>query len=210
MKAIILGGIGTKAKHVLKTVNIYKNKGITPTFYQASGLFGNSLYREKIYTKKSNDIINHIKSDNTPYILHCISGSNWLGYEINSKIQAKSIILESSPIEPSTHCFQNFIKVNYNINISKSVVEFLMNSLEIPTRKDDKFNKWYNNNKPSQNTLILAGAMDKLIDINYIKKEYLSSNSNNKLVIFKNSGHCNISKREYEIYKNILENFISE
>jgi hypothetical protein len=208
MKAIILGGIGTNAKHLLRTTNIYKNKGIKPIFYEADGIFGNNLYRPKKYREKTIDIIRDIEVEKSPYILHCLSGSNWLGYTINSKIPASSIILESSPLEPSIASFQNLIRVNYNMDISRSLVKFGMKTLQIPTDSDSDYHKWYSENKPSHNTLILIGCKDKLIKIDYIKKEYITSNSNNKMILFKKSGHCNISKYEPELYQEVLENFI--
>jgi len=208
MKAIILGGVGTNTKHVLRTTNIYKNIGIKPIFYKADGIFGNNLYRPKKYRKKSIDIIRDIEVEKSPYILHCLSGSNWLGYTINSKIPASSIILESSPLEPSIASFQNFIRVNYNMDISRSLVEIGMKTLQIPNIDTDSyFQKWYSENKPSHNTLILVGCKDKLIKLDYIKKEYIS-NSNNKLILFKKSGHCNISKYEPDLYQEVLEKFL--
>ena len=110
-----------------------------------------------------------------------------------------------------------------------------MNISKIPTNSNQKFNKWYEINKPKNNTLILIGENDNLLDKNYINKEYILNqkicyqadksdmdninsdfnkkykinnkinNKNNKLVIFNNSGHCNISKsNDYDLYKKTI------
>lgn len=207
MKAIILGGVGTSKKSIIRTINIYKNEGIKPFFFEAEGIFGNNLFRPKLYKKKSIDIVKNLKKDES-YILHCFSGSNWLGYTINSKMPANSIILESSPARPSVSSFQNYIKVDYGINFNKSIIQSGMNILQIPIDTSLEFYDWYSRNKPTQNTSILIGEKDKIIDLDYIKSEYISNKSNNKLITFSNSGHCNISKRDSELYRKVLKNVI--
>ena len=231
---IILGGIGTKKTHIKKLIDLYTNLNLNPIFYQAEGVLGNHLYRPKKFKEKSLKIIKKIKNSNEPYIIHSFSGSNWLAYDINSNIAAKSIILESAPITPSYYSFNNFLSVNYNIKVPLNLLKMIMNISEIPTNSNQNFNKWYDINKPKNNTLILIGENDKLLDKNYINKEYINNqkicnnggksdmdninydfykkyisknkihDKNNKLVIFNNSGHCNISKHNYDLYKKTI------
>ena len=58
------------------------------------------------------------------------------------------------------------------------------------------------------NTIIFAGCKDNLINTDYMKRDYISPHSNNELFLFKNSGHCNISKYDYDLYKKVLEEVI--
>lgn len=231
---IILGGIGTKKTHIKKLIDLYTNLNLNPIFYQAEGLLGNHLYRPEKFKAKSLKIIEKIKDNKKPYIIHSFSGSNWLAYDINSHKKAQTIILESSPIIPSYNSFNNFLTINYNIKVPLNLLKLIMNISKIPTFSNKNFNKWYDINKPKNNTLILIGENDKLLDKNYINKEYILDqricyygcksnidnnnnefsnkneiknkihNKNNKLVIFNNSGHCNISKRNYDLYKKTI------
>ena len=231
---IILGGIGTKKTHIKKLIDLYTDLNFNPKFYQAGGVLGNHLYRPEKFKEKSLKIVKKIEISNQPYIIHSFSGSNWLAYDINSYLPAKGIILESAPITPSYNSFNNFLTVNYNIKVPFNLLKLIMNISKIPTNSNQKFNKWYEINKPKNNTLILIGENDNLLDKNYINKEYILNqkicyqadksdmdninsdfnkkykinnkinNKNNKLVIFNNSGHCNISKYDYDLYKKTI------
>ena len=182
MKAIILGGIGTTKKHITRTKMFYKNKGIEPIFYKAGGLFGSDLFRKDKWKDHVNFIIKDIT---TPYFLHCFSGSCFIGYEINSNVNAKAIILESGPTEPTIKNFQNFININYGIKIPYSFIKYGMDTFSIYALDKDEFaNKWYYDNKPKKNVIILAGCKDNLIDLDYINRDYISTESNNKIVLF--------------------------
>lgn len=180
---------------------------MTVTFYEANGVYGNHLYRPSKIVDRSVKIMNGIeKNDN--YILHCISGSNWLGYRIHSKLPAKAIVLESSPITPSEKSFQNFARVNFGIHIPTRILGVGMRVMGIPTDDNIDFHTWYKKNKPSKNVLILTGEDDKLLDHKYIEQEYISEKSNNKLVTFQNSGHCNLAKYNHTLYQSTLENWV--
>ena len=102
-----------------------------------------------------------------------------------------------------------------------------MNILKIPTNSNDNFNQWYSLNKPKNNTLILIGENDKLLNQNYIKDEYINYNKNkintekndnidtknkldNKLVIFNNCGHCNIYKHNNELYNKTITEWLEQ
>lgn len=221
MNAIILGGIGTKNKHIQNLIKLYKDINVNPFFYEAEGIIGNNLYRPNKFKSKQIKIVNQIKEQNRPFIIHSFSGSNWLAYDINKQISSKSIILESSPIIPSYNSFNNFINVNYNIQLPKNILKIIMNILEIPTIEKNEFRNWYQINKPKNNTLILIGENDNLLSQNYIKDNYINYSDNhsdnnsdnkidNKLVIFKNCGHCNIYKHNKEQYNNTITNWIKE
>lgn len=221
MNAIILGGIGTKNKHIQNLIKLYKDINVNPFFYEAEGIIGNNLYRPNKFKSKQIKIVNQIKEQNMPFIIHSFSGSNWLAYDINKEITSKSIILESSPIIPSYNSFNNFINVNYNIQLPKNILKIIMNILEIPTIEKNEFRNWYQINKPKNNTLILIGENDNLLSKNYIEDNYINYSDNhsdnnsdnkidNKLVIFKNCGHCNIYKHNKEQYNNTITNWIKE
>ena len=222
MNAIILGGIGTKSKHVQNLIKLYNDINLTPFFYEAEGIIGNNLYRPNKFKKNRIKIVNEIKEQNKPFIIHSFSGSNWLAYDINKQISSRSIILESSPINPSYNSFNNFINVNYNIQVPKNILKIIMNILEIPTIEKNEFRNWYQNNKPKNNTLILIGENDKLLSKDYINGTYINNSDNklykknvkneldNKLIIFKNCGHCNIYKHNQEEYDYTIKNWIEK
>ena len=221
MTAIILGGIGTRNNHIKNLIKLYQDINLNPIFYEAEGIIGNNLYRPNKFKSKQIKIVNQIKEQNRPFIIHSFSGSNWLAYDINKQISSKSIILESSPIIPSYNSFNNFINVNYNIQLPKNILKIIMNILEIPTIEKNEFRNWYQINKPKNNTLILIGENDNLLSQNYIKDNYINYSDNhsdnnsdnkidNKLVIFKNCGHCNIYKHNKEQYNNTITNWIKE
>ena len=207
MNVVILGGIGTTVRNVKSTISVYKKLGMTVSFHEAIGVCGNHLYRPSKIADRSVKIMNDIeKYDN--YILHCISGSNWLGYKIHSKLPAKAIVLESSPIIPSENSFQNFARVNLGIHIPARILRVGMKVMGVPTDDNIDFHTWYKKNKPSKNVLILTGEDDKLLDHEYIEQEYISEKSNNKLITFQNSGHCNIAKHNHTLYQSTLENWV--
>lgn len=218
---IILGGIGTKKTHIKNLIKLYKNLNLNPIFYQANGILGNHLYKPDKFKIKTLKIIEDLDYKKKPYIIHSFSGSNWLAYDINSHLPAETIILESAPIKPCYYSFNNFLNLNYNIKIPLSILQGFMNILKIPTNSNDNFNQWYNLNKPKNNTLILIGENDKLLNQNYIKKEYIDINEinnninttnklDNKLVIFNNCGHCNIYKHNNDLYNKTITEWLEQ
>ena len=212
MHAIILGGIGMTARHVKSTASVYQQLGMTIAFYEATGLYGNHLCRPHKFTDRSVNIINDI--GNNDYVLHCFSGSNWLGYDIHSKLPANAIVLESSPLTPSDKSFQNYMRVTLGVRIPLPMIRLGLNAIGIPTLDNNEawgeaWKTWYKENKPSKNVLILTGKKDKLLDHTYIEEEYISEDSNNKVITFQNAGHCNLAKQNLELYQRTLKEFLS-
>ena len=70
MQVYILGGLGTKFKHVLKIANIYKTHNIKPTFIENKHL---NYCRRHIYEKNAFNLAEQILETKQPYLIHSIS-----------------------------------------------------------------------------------------------------------------------------------------
>lgn len=221
MNVYIFGGVGTKYKHVSHLIKLYKSMNLNPYFFEAPGLLSSGLFRPKEIDKFSNIYAKLFKDKNKPFIIHSISGSNWLTYDINKKIKANGIIFEAGPISPTIDTLHKYFIFVYNVNIPYFFLEIFMNILNIP--KEDKY--WYNrgkNIKPIKNTLTLIGNQDILIDKNKIYNSFINMNmnkditksininqNNNKLYIFKDTQHSNIYKKNTNNYIKFIKEWFN-
>lgn len=210
MNVYILGGLGTKYFHIAKTISLYNKLGIKSHFYPARGFFANHLFSPRKYKEMSDNIIEDIKKNNTPFILHSMSASCWSSLYINSKVASNKMIFDSGPFEINTGLFRKNINNIFNTNISLKNIEYFMKLLEIPVDINDPWFEEYVSQIPKNDALFLISKNDMMINKDYIENVFLHENSNNKMIIFNKSGHCNLIKKEPEKYEKTIRDFIFE
>jgi len=198
--AYILGGFGTKLKHLKTACKIYEKNNIEVKFLKTDEIFWMS---PKIFKKKAKLICNSINKDDK-FFLHGISAGYLQLYEINKNIGNKPIgnIIESGPGILDSEKYQDLLKETTKIHIPKF---FLEKSLKISGYTYWEENE--HNNHIISNGIVLIGKNDKYVDFNNLNS-YIENNKKIKKITFDNSSHCNIQKNDKIKYEKVLDNFI--
>lgn len=202
----LIGGVGMKNSHIQFLKKNYEALNLDYNYTSVNPFL---WCNPKYINFKAKQIHNKIlQNPETDFYVHSFSAGFYIHCELmNLKHKSyKASIIESAPtIANSTN-----LNIFLNKTLKVSVPCFLINKYLNFNNYNDWINMRYKFIKYIDNSLILKGNYDSLLDNNYFNNYIEYSPNKIKKYIFPNSGHSNIYQNDTLKYKEIINNFINE